>query len=273
MKSITVNSPAKVNLFLRLLNKRADGYHELASLFQAVDLMDILHISLSTKDQLSCSDPAIPVDESNLVLKAAHLFRCKTGLGFGIQVHLDKKIPHQAGLGGGSSNAASTLWALNELTGKVATPEDLIAWSSEIGSDVPFFFSQGRAYCTGRGEKLSLQSTSTPQKYWIVKPERGTSTKEVYKRVDLAKLSKRDPLVALDSFSTPDPHYFNDLETAAFEILPELETIKKELLSCFETVLLSGSGSSFICVGESKPPATFKTYQVNPVSRPLNGWY
>src|SRR5262249_13981075 len=107
---LTLLSPAKINLFLRILGKRPDGYHELASLFQAIDLADTIHFSLSDADHLTCTDPAIPVDRSNLIWKSVNLFRRKTGLNFHLKIHLEKKIPHQAGLGGGSSNAATTLW-------------------------------------------------------------------------------------------------------------------------------------------------------------------
>ncbi len=111
-------SPAKLNLFLRVLSKRKDGYHEIASLFQAIDFGDILTFALSDKDKLTSSDPSIPHDRSNLIFQAADQFRRQTGLHFGLEVDLEKKIPTQSGLGGGSSNAATTLWALNELHGR-----------------------------------------------------------------------------------------------------------------------------------------------------------
>lgn len=149
---LTLISPAKVNLFLRVLGKRPDGYHELASLFQAIDLADTLHFTLSKHDHLTCTDPAIPLDNTNLIWKTVHLFRRKTNHQFPIHIHLEKNIPIQAGLGGGSSNAATTLWALNELLNTHIPSETLTAWAGEIGSDVPFFLSTGTAYCTGRGE-------------------------------------------------------------------------------------------------------------------------
>ncbi len=143
---LTLNSPAKVNLFLRILRRRSDGYHDLASLFQAISLYDTIHFALSDHDELTCDKPGIPTDSTNLILKAADLFRRKTGLKFGLKAHLEKRIPHEAGLGGGSSNAATTLWALNQLHGQPASPDELIAWSGEIGSDITFFLSHGTAY-------------------------------------------------------------------------------------------------------------------------------
>lgn len=141
---LSLHSPAKINLFLRILHKRADAYHELASLFQTVDLSDILHLSLSETDSLVCSDKTLAVDSSNLIIKAANLFRKKTGIDQGLSVHLEKKIPMEAGLGGGSSNAATTLYGFNELCGRPATEAELISWASEIGSDVSFFFLKAR---------------------------------------------------------------------------------------------------------------------------------
>jgi 4-diphosphocytidyl-2-C-methyl-D-erythritol kinase len=220
-----LRSPAKLNLFLRILRKCSDGYHELASLFQAVDLFDTLDFALDEKDQLSCSDAAIPIDSTNLILKAATLFRCKTGLQFGLRVHLDKKIPHQAGLGGGSSNAATTLWALNQLLGQSIPTKELIQWAGEIGSDVPFFLSQGTAYCTGRGERVRPLAPLQNQHFWIVKPPQGTSTPAVYGKLDLKKLPQRDPELYLKAFLTGRPDYFNDLEQAACLVTPEIARV------------------------------------------------
>ena len=228
MPKVILESPAKVNLFLRILGKRADGYHELASLFQAVTLFDTLHMELADQDSMTCSDPTLPTDGTNLVLKAADLFRRKTGSKQGLKVHLEKRIPHQAGLGGGSSDAATTLWGLNLLRGSVVSLQDLATWSAEIGSDVPFFFSEGTAYCTGKGEILQSQPPVAVPSLWIVKPVGGTSTPAVYKNLDLTHLTQRDPLIALESFYTQDPHYFNDLETAVLIVMPELDLLKKK---------------------------------------------
>ncbi len=115
-KSLTLFSPAKINLFLRIMGKRPDGYHELASLFQAIGLGDTLTFTLTPQDSLTCSDPSLPCNDSNLIIKALHLFRRKTNLHIPVTIHLEKHIPTQAGLGGGSSNAATTLGALNTLT-------------------------------------------------------------------------------------------------------------------------------------------------------------
>ncbi len=256
MQTIRLFSPAKINLFLRILRKREDGFHELASLFQTISLCDTLNISLSSSDQLSCSDPALPSDSSNLVWKAAEMFRNKSGLDFCFNIHLKKNIPAEAGLGGGSSNAAAALEGLNQLLGRPASHQDLMGWASKIGSDVPFFLTEGTAYVTGRGEIIQpLQPLPLPQdKLWIVKPERGLSTPAVYKALQVQDLLNRNPEVTLENFLKGQPDYYNDLEYPAFSLFPELAHIKKTLLlSGYNPVLLSGSGSAFFCVGTQDP--------------------
>jgi 4-diphosphocytidyl-2-C-methyl-D-erythritol kinase len=268
-------SPAKLNLFLRIIRRRPDGYHELASLFQTIDLCDNLSLSLAETDTLTCNTPEIPTDASNLVLKASDLFRKKTGLKVGLKAHLDKKIPHQAGLGGGSSNAATTLWGLNQLCRNPATPAQLMAWAAEIGSDVAFFLSQGTAYCTGRGEVIDPLPPLKPETVWVVKPSEGLSTPDVYRRYDPVSVEQRDPESCLKSFHTPSPTYFNDLETPAFLLKPSLQILKEKLQQGFHTVLMSGSGTAFFCIGEGSPLHIegITSYKVNFMTRQKDGWY
>lgn len=268
-------SPAKLNLFLQITGKRPDGYHDLASLFQTITLFDVIHFALQNEDELTCTDSTIPTDESNLILKAANLFREKTGLQFGLRAHLEKRIPHQAGLGGGSGNAATTLWALNQLLKYPATTEELSEWSAEIGSDIAFFFSQGTAFCTGRGEIVHTLPRLPQTALWVIKPNEGLSTPVVYGNLDLKKLPSRDPKKALQSFLSGQPLYFNDLEDAALSAMPSLAKFKEQLKETgFHTVVMSGSGSSFFCLGDASPgmshyfcqPACF-------VNRSPDRWY
>lgn len=273
---LTLHSPAKINLFLKIVHRRPDGYHELASLFQALSLRDEIHYTLHSSDQLSCSDPSLPTDSSNLILKAVNLFRQKTGLLFNVKVHLEKKIPYEAGLGGGSSNAATTLWALNELLEKPVTETELSAWSSEIGSDIPFFFSSGTAYCIGRGECVRSLNPLPQTSLWIVKPQHGLSTPAVYRRVNLDKLSSHNPEQVLSGFIAGAPCYFNDLEIPALSLLPSLATLRTELLDLgFKDVLLAGSGSSFFCIGPATPPHRPDLFcaKVNYLNRTSGHWY
>ena len=179
-------------------------------------------------------------------------------------------------MGGGSSNAATTLWALNKLLGNRFTLADLIKWSAEIGSDVSFFLSQGTAYCTGRGEIIYPLPSLKCQPLWIVKPNQGTSTPAVYKRLDVSKLIARDPEKTVRNFYKNKPDYFNDLEQPAMEELPELAEIKHKLLQAgFKTVLLSGSGSSFFCLGPYTPPPlpNCRIFDAKWIQRSAKTWY
>lgn len=127
---------------------------DLASLFQAVSLSDKLSFQpiAGDRDEMTCSDTTLSIDQSNLVIKALDLMRRRTGVSRFFRVHLTKVVPMQAGLGGGSGNAATAMFAFNELTGRLASEEDLVRWGGEIGSDISFFFSSGTAFCTGKGD-------------------------------------------------------------------------------------------------------------------------
>jgi 4-diphosphocytidyl-2-C-methyl-D-erythritol kinase len=276
MDMLVLRSPAKINLFLRILGRRADNYHELASLFQTIDLFDILTLTLcSSSDRLSCTDPTIPLDETNLVSKGIELFRKKTHLKFYLNVHIEKNIPQQAGLGGGSSNAATILWGLNELLQKPATMQQLMKWGGEIGSDVSFFLSQGTAYCTGRGEVIQPIAQLKNQKLVIVKPKEGLSTPLVYKNVKLEKIPHWDPYSALQVVSEGKSFYKNDLEISAFEIMPSLLNLKNELVkSGFDNVLMSGSGTAFFCTGKSSGiDKNHFSHQAQFINRSKEAWF
>lgn len=270
-KRLTLVSPAKVNLFLCIKERRLDGYHNLASLFQAISLFDTLHFSVSDATRLSCS--TLEIDSSNLILKAIELFSAKTSISVQVEVHLQKEIPIEAGLGGGSSNAATTLWALNQLYNYPIPPHQLPLLASELGSDVAFFLSCGTALCTGRGERLE-ELTLPARSVWIAKPSAGLSTKEVYRHLDMQSLPTRDVEGSIESWRGAHPILFNDLERAAFSLMPELSTIKREL-SKRAQVVLSGSGSAFACFGEnfycSLPHV--KLYQASFINRTHNCWY
>lgn len=269
-------SPAKVNLFLRVLDRRPDGYHELSSLFQAISIFDTLDVELSDRDCFTVSNSLIPKDSSNLVLKAVSLFRKKTGISQPFAIALEKRIPTEAGLGGGSSNAATTLWALNALCDNPATTEELMEWGAEIGSDVAFFFSGGTALCTGRGENITSLSQEFPHRSgWVVKPPYGLSTPAVYRALDVQTLPQRDPLMALMQIVAGELCYFNDLEHAAFRLSPELEQLKNHLSIDCEHVMMTGSGSAIFCIGDSVqiPDDECWSHPFSFVNRAPNSWY
>ncbi|CAJ2639414.1 unnamed protein product [Trifolium pratense] len=263
LSRLTLFSPCKINVFLRITNKREDGYHDLASLFHVISLGDIIKFSLSpsnTKDALSTNVSGVPLDDRNLIIKALNLYRKKTGTENFFWIHLDKRVPTGAGLGGGSSNAATALWAANQFNGCPATEKELQEWSSEIGSDVPFFFSQGAAYCTGRGEDIPpLVSSNIPMV--LIKPPQACSTAEVYKRLRLNQTSNVDPSILLEKISTngiSQDVCINDLEPPAFEVLPSLKRLKQRITAAgrgeYDAIFMSGSGSTIVGIGSPDPP-------------------
>ena len=257
-----LKSPCKLNLFLRILGRRENGFHDLASLFQSISLSDYMLFTKlkdgAQKDILTCSDETLEIDDSNLVTKALNLMRKKTGINAFFKVHLKKNVPMQAGLGGGSGNAATAMYAFNRLCGCPASNNEMKVWSGDIGSDITFFFSTGTAYCTGRGEivdplppLIDWESTAVH----VFKPDEGLSTGLVFKNLDLAACTAQGPpgeLLQIWTSSTPieaaaKGGLVNDLEPPAFTCSPSLLALKRDIEACeaFKgVVMMSGSGTS-----------------------------
>ncbi|XP_026412145.1 4-diphosphocytidyl-2-C-methyl-D-erythritol kinase, chloroplastic/chromoplastic-like [Papaver somniferum] len=266
LSRLTLFSPCKINVFLRITRKREDGFHELASLFHVISLGDTIKFSLSpskSKDRLSTNVSGVPLDDSNLIIKALNLYRRKTGSDNFFWIHLDKKVPTGAGLGGGSSNAATALWAANQFNNCAASEKELQEWSSEIGSDIPFFFSRGVAYCTGKGEVVKDIPPPIPldMSMVLIKPPQACSTVEVYKRLRLDQTSTVDPVTLLEKISKSGISQgvcINDLEPPAFEVLPSLKRLKQRVLAAgrgqYDAVFMSGSGSTIVGIGSPDPP-------------------
>ncbi|KAG6588141.1 4-diphosphocytidyl-2-C-methyl-D-erythritol kinase, chloroplastic-like isoform X2 [Cucurbita moschata] len=293
LSRLTLFSPCKINVFLRITKKREDGYHDLASLFHVISLGDTIKFSLSPskKDRLSTNVSGVPLDDRNLIIKALNLYRKKTGCDQFFWIHLDKKVPTGAGLGGGSSNAATALWAANQFSGCLATEKDLQQWSSEIGSDIPFFFSEGAAFCTGRGEFVQNIPPPVPLDVpmVLIKPQEACSTAEVYKRLRLDRTSDVDPLSLLDKITKngiSQDVCINDLEPPAFEVLPSLKRLKQRIVSAsrgeFDAVFMSGSGSTIVGIGSPDPPGFIYNdnefqdvflAEANFLTREANQWY
>jgi len=267
---ISLFSPAKLNLFFRVIGKRDDSFHEIASLYQTISLGDFMTFQKSSKDTLTISNPHIPTDERNLIVKARMLFRKETSLHFPISIDVKKEIPIEAGLGGGSSNAATTLWALNELSNRPLALSQLASIGAHIGSDVSFFFSSGTAYCTSRGEVFENVTLPFTFEAYLNKPNFGLSTPAVYKNLDYALCNLQGPRETLASFLEGAPDYSNDLEHSALSLEPKLLKVKKELTSHFEKVILTGSGTSYFCLQpkSKNPPGTF----ISAISR-SSSWY
>lgn len=253
---------AKINWFLRILGKRPDGYHEVVTVLQTISLRDELTIQLSEDGplKLTCDDPTIPTDKSNLIIKAAHLLsECRQDW-FGAHVNLRKKIPAQGGLGGASSNAAVTLLAINELWKGSSIPIEELLDPSDLGADVPFFFYGGRCAATGTGTDLTPLPDG-PKKYLIVvTPNAKVSTAHAYAALNAPSLTTFDYVSILSSsladLNSADSRQWplrNDFERVIFEIEPEIERVKNALLDAGAWgALLAGSGSSVFGVFDNE---------------------
>lgn len=261
----TFYSPSKINLFLYVKSRRSDGFHDLFSLMQVVDLFDILEIDFSSIDTFSCSDPLLPMDEKNLVIRALNLFRQRTGCKSALKIHLEKNIPQEAGLAGGSGNAATLLWALNTLFQTHLTQKQLMEWAGELSSDAPFFFSKGRALIEGVGARVYEQNPVSIQQLFLVKLKEGLSTKTIFEKFVQKNNTPIDRLLL----------YHNDLEEPAFSLLPKLkvlmETLKEQNLG---NIWMTGSGTTLVC--ERLPkflPQEVQCFAVKTLYRVPDSWY
>lgn len=183
LDDIVAWAPAKVNLFLEVLGKRSDGYHEIATLMVAIRLFDTLVFRPSSDLRLQCYDQRLSAGDDNLVLKAARLLRDRAGVKKGAAIRLVKRIPIAAGLAGGSTDAAATLAGLNRLWQLGLSADDLAKLGTEIGSDIPFFFRMPAAWCTGRGEIIAPVNLPRPLDFVLLCPDFGLATAAVYKNV------------------------------------------------------------------------------------------
>src|SRR5437867_9638010 len=182
MPVMQVLAPAKINLSLKILGKRPDGFHEIETLIAPIALCDELNIEKQPRGiDFSCDNTSLPGGDENLVVRAAKTFLEGTSINMGLSIHLKKKIPHGAGLGGGSSDAASTLLGLNELFQTNLPRQAQAKMAESIGSDVPFFIFQSAAWCKGRGELITPTKLGGRLSILLLKPEFGVHTDWAYK--------------------------------------------------------------------------------------------
>ena len=245
-----VIAPAKINLSLRVLGRRSDGFTEIETLIAPISLCDEIKIEQRCGKQkvtFRCDDPSVPKGEGNLVLRAANVFFKETKISSGLSIELKKRIPHGAGLGGGSSDAAATLLALNELFETNFPREALAKMGEMIGSDVPFFIFQSAAVCKGRGELVSPTRLREQLPLLLLKPEFGVPTQWAYSRW---RESHEIPEVSYASQSFEGQTFVNDLERPVFEKFVFLAEIKMWLLKqpTVGAALMSGSGSTVFAV-------------------------
>jgi 4-diphosphocytidyl-2-C-methyl-D-erythritol kinase len=240
-------APAKVNLTLRVLGRREDGFHDIETLIVPIGLADKLTMETAGEWSFSCDDPTVPGDESNLVVRAARLFFQQTGLKPAVRVHLMKAIPHGAGLGGGSSDAAATLRMLDEFHGTHLAREVLMRLAAELGSDVPVFVEGKPAWCRGRGEIVETADFAEKLPLLLLKPEFGVPTPWAYKHW---KDSRPLEGVRYEAQEFSWGRLENDLERPVFEKYLVLAAMKEWLREQPESAgaLMSGSGSTMFAL-------------------------
>jgi|SRR5438067_3102291 len=245
-------APAKINLSLRILNRRPDGFHEIETLIASVSLYDKIDIEKQNRwIDFSCDDPTLSTGDDNLVVRAAKAFFEKTKIKSGVSIKLEKKIPHGAGLGGGSSDAAATLKALNQLFEAKLSREELASLGSTIGSDVAFFLYESAALCKGRGEIVQPTKLKKKLSILLLKPTFGVSSAWAYSRW---QDSTEIPGVSYQSQNLDGQTFVNDLERPVFEKFVFLAQLKNWLLKQPEVgaALISGSGSTVFAVLRDK---------------------
>jgi 4-diphosphocytidyl-2-C-methyl-D-erythritol kinase len=269
--SVRVLAPAKINFYLRIVGRRPDGYHLLDSLMLPVDLFDEIDISVARGGPsgigVACDTAGVPEGRANLAHRAAETFLRHTEGTARIDIRLNKRIPAGAGLGGGSSDAASVLLALNRVLGVGRSRIELAAWGAELGADVPFFIWGRPARIEGVGEIVTPLAGWEGMAIVVAFPGRTLSTAEIYKRYDeepsahgRASLTNRALATSIADFAasgTPLRELLvNDLEAVAVQVYPELQSVKKLLLQLgADGVLMTGSGSAVFGLWPSREAA------------------
>lgn len=246
------SAPAKVNLSLRVLRRRDDGFHEIETLMAPVSIFDTLDIELCGSGglQFTCSDPSLPADSGNLAVRAALRFCETSGIQPHLRIHLKKEIPHGAGLGGGSSDAATVLLALDRLFDTRLPVARLAELAAGLGSDIPFFVHRSAAWCRGRGEIVE-PCKLPPLPLLLIKPPFAVSTPWAYRQWGD---SLEIPGMTYAAQKFPWGELVNDLERPVFEKWIQLAELKRWLLGQPEAAgaLMSGSGSAVFALLRAK---------------------
>ena len=287
VNKFSLPSFAKINLFLRILGKRIDGFHELCTVFQTISLKDNLTFSEDSDLILTCDTEKIPLDDRNLIIKAANLLKEKYEVKIGAKIHLNKNIPAPGGLGGGSSNAAIALLGLVKLWKIEIDFANLVELGKRLGSDVPFFFYGGTAIGTGRGTEIFTREEISEKNILIVSPRVNVSTAAAFGRLKVPHLTNNSSKSILqicryeaESTLLQQSLSKNDFEEIVFKLEPEIERVKKSLLlNGAKTALMSGSGASVFGIFENekhlqtafnnlKSERDWRVFPVQTVSRP-----
>jgi 4-diphosphocytidyl-2-C-methyl-D-erythritol kinase len=255
-RALALPAPAKLNLFLHVLGRRADGYHELQTVFALIDLADWIDVERREDGQLHRSGDVVGDVQLDLVMRAARLLQQRTASRFGADIHLSKRIPAGAGLGGGSSDAATTLIVLNRLWNTGLARQQLADLALELGADVPFFVHGRNAFAEGRGEQLTPLSLQ-PAHYAVIWPQVHVSTKEIFEDSGLTRNTKATKMADFSAAADPVPQTLrergetgtpvlfgaNDLEAVARRRFPVIDQVLAHLAR-FGVARMTGSGSA-----------------------------
>ena len=262
LDDVVVWAPAKVNLFLEVLGKRPDGYHEIATLLAAIRLYDTLvfHKGDAPDISLTCSHKGLSTAADNLVMRAAQLLKEKTGCRAGADIRLVKRIPMAAGLAGGSTDAAATLIGLNRLWQLGLSTDQLASVGAELGSDIPFFFHLPTAWCTGRGERVTPMTLCQPLDLVLVCPSFGMATAAVYRNVTIPQVPESGDAIrqalAKGDVDLIGKLLHNRLQSAAEKLDPRIAQYDKILAEHRPAGhLMSGSGSTLYALCRSQEEA------------------
>lgn len=264
MPVVSVRAPAKVNLFLEVVRRRPDGYHDILTVFLKIGLYDTLHLQRVVSGiTVVCDHPDVPADERNIVWQAARRLQQEIGTTQGVRIRITKRIPVGAGLGGGSSDAAALLRHLPRLWGAAIPEPMLVRMAAGLGADVPFFLLSATA-AVGQGRGDILQPIDVRGHIWLVVVDPGifVSTREVYQGLGECLTNRRnDVRILIHALKDADaaglsPHLFNRLEQVVFERHPYIRTLKDTLAARgARAVLMSGSGSVVFGVATARTEA------------------
>lgn len=273
MNTLDIPSPAKINLFLKVVGKRADGYHELETLMCRVDLFDIVTLSFDQPSiSVQCTHPEVPEDKRNLAYKAAALFFEAMAKDHGVSIFIEKVVPVGAGLGGGSGNAAAVLMGLNQHYGFPFSNKEIMDMGLKVGADVPFFLFQHTAVARGVGEHLEPVYGVPPWSAVLVFPKCQISTAWVYEHLNLGLTNCEENYMFSRFFKDLSKHKIllcNDLEQVTVKKFPEINIIKTAFLDLgAEAALMSGSGPTVFALFQDRQQA-FPAFQK---IRQQQGW-